>query len=110
MTHGHNICVAGDHLGGIRHALTLGGGRRTGLTETDDAAAQLPHGSLKAQAGAGGRLEEEGCQLLALAGLSVLIGIGDNVAGGVQQLLQLLNGKINNIDQTSHYLAPFTAR
>ena len=110
MTHDDDVSVAADGLNGVRQALTLSGGGRTGLGEADDGAAQALHSSLEAQSGTGGGLKEQGSQQLVVAGVLVLFGVCDNVLGGGDQLVDLLQGEVSNVHQISHALAPFTAR
>ena len=50
-------------------------------------------------------------KLLVLAAIPVILGMGNDVLGGFDELVQLFGGEIQNADQTSHnYFAPFTAR
>ena len=93
---GHDIRVAGDDLGGIRHALALGGRGGIGGGKAQDAAAQLQHGGLEAQPGPGGGLIEEGGQLLIFAALPVRFRVGNDVLGGGDEAVQLLHAKIQN--------------
>ena len=91
VAHGDDVCVAADNFGGVRHAFALGGGGRTGLAEADDASAQLQHRGLKAQAGAGGGLEEQRRQLLVSAPVPVVFRVGNDVLGGGDQFVQLVH-------------------
>ena len=90
VAHGDDVGVAADDFGGIRHAFALGGGGRAGLAEADDAAAQLQHRGLEAQAGAGGGFKEQGCQLLVGASVPVGFRVGNDVLGGGDQPIQLV--------------------
>ena len=110
VAHGDDVGVAADHPGGVGHALALGGGGGTGFAEAQHRAAQLQHGGLEAQAGAGGRLKEQGGQLLVGASVPVVFGVGNDVLGGGDQLVQLVNAQFQDAVQTSHAFAPFTAR
>ena len=110
MAHSDNIGIAADDFGGVGNALALGGGGGAGFAESDDAATQLQHSRLKAQAGTGGGFKEQGSQLLVGALVLVGFGIGYDITGSGDKIIQLFNGKIQNIDQTSHAFAPFTAR
>jgi len=59
VAHGDDVREAADHTYGIGHGLALGHGRRVGVRETDDAAAQLHHGRGETQARTGRGLVEE---------------------------------------------------
>ena len=102
MAHGDNIRVAADGLHRVRHALPLrhGAGVRPG--HGDHVSAQLVHGRLKAQAGPGAGLKEEGRQFFPPAGLRVIVRVSDDILRPVHQRVQLLQGKIRNINHTSH--------
>ena len=102
VTHGDNIGVAADNLGGIGNALALGCRRGGCLGKADDASAQLQHRRLKAETRASGRLKEQRCQLFAAASLAVLFGRCNNILGNRDQLLDLGGGQILYIDQMSH--------
>ena len=91
VAHGDDVGVAADDFGGVRHAFALGGGGRAGLAEADDAAAQLQHRGLKAQAGAGGGLKEQRRQLLVGAFVPVVFRVGNDVLGGGDQPIQLVH-------------------
>ena len=98
MANGHNVSVAAENLGGVRHALAFGGGGGAGLGEANHIAAQLQHGRLKAEAGAGGRLKKQGSQLLVLAGIPVVFGVGNDVFGSDNEAVDFRYGQIQNAD------------
>ena len=102
MADGHDVCVAGEDLGGICHALTLGCGGRAGFAEAQHRAAQLQHSGLEAQSGAGRGLIKEGGQFLMCALVPVVLGMGDDVLGGGDELIQLFHTQVQNADHTSH--------
>ena len=106
MAHGDDVRVAGHYAHGVGYGFALGCGGGLGLGEAQHVAAQLVHGRLKAQAGAGGGLEEQRGQLLAVAGLGVLLGVCDDVHRAVDELLNFLGGQLHDVDQMSHALPP----
>ena len=57
-------------------------------------AAQLQHGRLKAQAGAGAWLIEQGRELFALADCGVFVRMLDDVVADRKQLINFLDGEI----------------
>ena len=98
VTHGDDVGVAAHGLDRVGDAFALGGGAVGGGGEADDVAAQLVHGRLKAQAGACRGLKEQGGQLFAVADLGILGGIGDDVLGGGDKLLNLSLGQVGDAD------------
>ncbi len=81
VAHGDDVGVAADGADGVGHALALGGGGAAGAEEKPSTLpAQLEHGALEAQAGAGGGLEEQGGQFFAVAGFA---GIGGGMVDDV---------------------------
>ena len=72
--------------------------------------AQFHHSSRKAKTGTGRGFKEQGRQFLTFAGFSIFTGVFNDIASSVQQFVDFLNRKISNIDQASHYFAPFTFR
>ena len=105
VAHGDDVGVAADGVDGVAHGLALGGGAGVGGREAQHAAAQCQHGGLKAQAGAGGGLEEQGGQLLVGAGVLVLGGVCNDVLGGGDQLVDLLHGQVDNINEISGHIS-----
>ena len=106
VAHGDDVAVGADHPDGVRHALALGGGGAVGGGEAQHLTAQGQHGTLKAQAGAGGGFKEQRCQDLAVALVGVCGRIRHNVAALFHQLVDLLGGQLHNIDQIFH-ISPF---
>ena len=106
VAHGDNVGVASHHADGVGHALALGRGAVGRIGKADDVAAQLVHGGFEAQARARGRLEEQRRQLLARALVGVIIGMGDDVVGGGEQLVDLRGREVENVDQMSHSAPP----
>ena len=102
MTHGGDVRKAADDADGVGDAFALGGGGRIGRGKADDAAAQLQHGRLKAQAGAGAWLIEQGRELFALADCGVFVRMLDDVVADRKQLINFLNGEIHRIDKMTH--------
>ena len=66
-------------------------------------AAKLHHCGLKAEPRPRGRLKKQCCQFLSTAFIAVFIRIVYYVAGDLNKLVYLLNGKVQYIDQASHY-------
>ena len=64
-----------------------------------DLTAQAEHGGLKAQAGAGRGLEEQGGQDLPVALVGVGGGVFDDVRGLGDELVDLLGGVLQNVNQ-----------
>ena len=91
-------------MDGVTHRLALGGGTGRGGREAQHASAKAQHGGLKGKAGTGGRLEEEGGQLLVGAGILVLHGVFDDILRNGDELFDLFCGKVNNVDQVSCHL------
>ena len=110
MPHGDDVSVAAENLGGVGYAFALGSGGRAGLAEANDAAAQFQHGSFKAQAGTGGRLEEQSGQLFVGALVLVGFGMGNDIFCSGDDPIQLLNAQFQDAVQASHAFAPFWAR
>ena len=106
MAHGDDICVAAHHLDGVGHALALGGRTVAAIGKAEHIAAELIHGSFKAQSGAGRGFKKQGRQLLTVAGLCILFRLRNDVHGAVDQLLQLHHGEIHDVKQVSHLLPP----
>ena len=102
VAHGDDVAVGADHPDGVRHALALGGGGAGGGGESQHLAAQGQHGTLKAQAGAGGGFKEQRRQDLAVALVGVCGRIRHNVAALFYQLVDLLGGELHNVDQIFH--------
>ena len=110
VTHGDDIGITADGLGGIGNALALGGRGAVCRRKADDLTAQFQHGGFKGQTGTGGGLKEQGCQLFPVAHMSEPVGIFDDLVGGVDQTLDLFHRKVGDTEQASHAFAPFTAR
>ena len=68
MTHGDDVGVAAYSVYGIAYGFSLGGRTGISLRKNQNAAAQTQHSGLEGQAGAGGRFEEQGGQLLMCTG------------------------------------------
>ena len=98
VAHGDDVREAADHTYGIGHGLALGHGRRVGVRETDDAAAQLHHGRGETQARTGRGLVEERRQLLSLARLAVFGTVGDDVLRQRNDLFGFGNRQVGRID------------
>ena len=67
VAHGHDVGIAGDYTDGVGNAFALGGAGNVLTRKTQHMAAQVQHGRLKGEAGAGGRLVEQGGQLFVLS-------------------------------------------
>ena len=65
-------------------------------------AAQVQHGCLKGQTGAGGGLVEQSSQLFVVGNLLIGGGVGADTVGKIKQLCDLLLGEIQRIDQMTH--------
>ena len=106
VAHGDNVGVAADHAARCQtrsHPWRRGAVGRVG--KADDVAAQLVHGGLEAQARARGRLEEQRRQLFARALVGIVIGMGDDVVGGGEQLVDLRGREVENVDQMLSFRA-----
>ena len=110
VAHGDDVCVAADNFRGVCHAFALGGGGGAGFAEADDAAPQLQHGGLEAQTGSGGGFKKQGRQLFVGAFVPVGLRMVDDVPGGGDEPVQLFHAQVQNADDASHALPPFTAR
>ena len=106
MAHGDYVGVAADGADGIRNALALCGRGAGCLREAENHAAELVHRSLKAEAGAGGRLIEQGRKLLAAALFGVLGRVCDYVVCLIDKLLYFGSRKVKNIIQMSQVVPP----
>ena len=110
MPHGDDVSVAAENLGGVGYAFALGSGGRAGFTEANDAAAQFQHGRLKAQPGAGGRLEEQSGQLFVGTLVLVGFGVGNDILCSSDEPIQFFYAQFQDAVQASHAFAPFWAR
>ena len=102
VAHGNDVGVTGHGAHRVGNALPLGGGAGLGFGEAQHAAAQLQHGRLEAQAGAGAGLKEQGSQFLALHHVGVLGAVGDDVVRQIQNPVDLVNGQVGNVDEVTH--------
>ena len=102
VAHGDDVAVTADGADGVRHALALGGGGAVGGGEAQHLSAQRQHGTLEAETGAGGGLEEQSGEDAPVALVGVLGGVVDDVAGGGHQLHDLLGGELQNVDEMFH--------
>ena len=107
MAHGDDVAVAAHGADRVRHALALGGGRAFRLREAEHLPAEGEHRALKAQACAGGWLEEERGEDLAVALVRIGGGAVDDVAGGVHQLHDLLRGELHDVDEMAVHISYF---
>ncbi len=64
VAHGHNVGVAGDYADGVGDAFTLGSAGNVLARKTQHVSAEVQHGRLEGEAGAGGRLVEQGGEFL----------------------------------------------
>ena len=103
VSHGYDVCVAAHRPCCVPHAFALGSGGALSLRKSEDITAKLHHGSLKAEPRPCGGLEEQCCQLLTPAFFTVFIRVVYYVAGNFDKFIYLLNGKVQYIDQASHY-------
>ena len=71
VAHGHDVGVAGDHADGVGDAFTLGSAGNVLARKTQHVSAEVQHGCLEGEAGAGGRLVEQGGEFF--VGRNVLI-------------------------------------
>ena len=71
VAHGHNVGVAGDYADGVGDAFTLGSAGNVLARKTQHVSAEVQHGRLEGEAGAGGRLVEQGGEFF--VGRNVLI-------------------------------------
>ena len=101
VAHGDDVGVAADNLCRVGNAFSLGGRGALGFGEADHVSAELIHGGLKTQPGAGGGFKEQGGELLSAAEPAVGLGPGDDVVCGVNQLLKLFRAEIKNVNQAS---------
>ena len=92
VAHGNDIGKAADGLCGVGHALALGGRGTGGIGEAQDLAAQFVHSRLKAQAGTGGGLVKQGCQLLIAALLPIVFRMLDDILRHSDELIDLFHG------------------
>ena len=102
VAHGDDVRIAADGFGGVGYALALGGRGGIGRGKADDIAAQLVHGRLEAEAGAGGGLKKQGGQLFPVTHMGEPVGIRDDLIGRVDQGLDLFHRQVGNTDETSH--------
>ena len=103
---GGDVRIAGHHPDGVGHALAFGGAGHVVAGEAQHLPAQVEHGCLKGEAGAGGRLVKEGGQPLAGCGVPVGGGVLPDAAGQVQQGVGLLPGQVKGVDQMAHEMPP----
>ena len=106
VAHGDDVRVAGDDFHGVGNALALGGRGRGRLGKAQHLPAQFVHGRLKAEARARGGLEKQRRQLLAVAGLGVFLGVGDDVFRRGDEAGDLLRREFQNADQAPHFAPP----
>ena len=102
VAHGHDVGVAGHDADGVGHALALGSAGHVLTGEAKDMAAEVQHRGLKGEAGAGGRLVEQGGQLFVGGHILISGRVGADVVGQVQQRGDLLLAEIQRIDQMTH--------
>ena len=106
MAHGDDVRIAADGVDRVTHRLALGAGAGVGFGKAQHAAAQGQHGRLKAEPGAGGGLEKQGGQLLAVAGVTVLCRVCDDILRRGNELVNLLHREVGYIDKVSHGAIP----
>ena len=102
VAHGNDIGIAGHHPDSVGYALALGGAGHVLAGEAQHMAAQVQHSRLKGQAGAGGRLVEQGSQFFVVGHLLIGSRVGADTVGKIKQLRDLLLGEIQRIDQMTH--------
>ena len=102
VAHRAHVGVAGDDADGVGDALALRRGAGIRGREAEDAAAEIQHGGLKAQARAGARLVEERRELFPRAHGGVARPVGGDVPREGEQRVNLFDGKVERIDQMSH--------
>ena len=102
MADGRDISKTGNGADGIGHAFALGGGTGIGGRKADDAAAEVQHGSLKAQPGAGAGLVEECGDLFSVTDMGVFLPVVHDIGGKLEQAVDLLHRKIQRVEQMSH--------
>ena len=109
VTHGNDICIAGNDLCGICNAFALGCRGRACAGNRNHVTAQAEHCCFKAESGTGRGFKKQGSQDLAVASVRVLSGVIRNVACRCNQLIQLFNGQLDRVNQTSHSCDAFLA-
>ena len=109
MAHCDDVGIAGNDARSIGYAFALRRRRVSTRLKAENLSAKLEHCRLEGKAGSGGGLEEECCDLLAVASGCIFRGICDYIVGGVKKCADFLLAEVKNIDQASHF-APFTLR
>ncbi len=107
MTHGADVCKAGNDADRIGNAFSFGCGRGTCIGKTDDLSAQIDHGAFKAQSGSGTWFVEAGCKLLSVAPVCVFLWIFFDVCSQIEKLLKFICRKIQWTHYMSHSLFSF---
>ena len=105
MAHGNDVGVAANRTNRIGDGFTLCSGAALGLGETQDAAAQVKHGGLKAEPCTGRGFKEQCCQFFMTADLLILFRTCNDVLRSSDQLVDFLYGQICDIDEISHNIA-----
>ena len=108
MSHGNDIRIVGNSLNRIGYTLSLCSGRARSSCETEDGTAKLQHSRLKRKSGSCGRFKEQSRQLLMFASLPVVFGLCFNLIRQSHQLINFLNTQIQNVNDTTIFLHPFT--
>ena len=106
VAHGHDVGVAGDHADGVGNAFALGGTGNVLTRKTQHMAAQVQHGRLKGEAGAGGRLVEQGGELFVGRDVLVSSRVAADAVSQVQQGSNLFRAEIQGVDQMAHGFLP----
>ena len=103
VTHGDDVGVAGHHADGVGDAFALGCAGDVLTGEAQHMAAEVQHGRLKGEAGAGGRLVEQGRQLFVGGHVLIGSGIGADAVSKVEQVGDLFLTEIQRIDEMTHF-------
>ena len=108
MPHGNDIRIVGNGFNRIGYAFSLGCRRTRCPCETEDGTAELQHSRLKGKSGSCRRFKKQSRQLLMFASLPVVFGLCFNLIRQSHQLINFLNTQIQNVNDTTIFLHPFT--
>ena len=94
MTDDHDIGKTGDDARRIGYGFALRCRRGLSARKAHRASPEIQHGSLMGKTGSRRRLVEAGRHFFALAGMCVFFRVQTNVVSTVEELLELLHGKV----------------
>ena len=102
VTHGNDVGIAAHYPDSIRYGFALAHRGAGCGGEALHLAAQTEHSRLKAQAGTGTGLIEQGSQDLAAAAFRIGSGVPDDVVSQVQNPVDLSYTQVGGINQMTH--------